>query len=102
MERYQIIVSQNQVSKRVAFIQNRVQRGGRFQVSTEMLKVLNELGIIPDFYCYRSRINVDEIRKHYGDNVKVNFKKISEPWLPFEWNIVMFNRQVNRHLRSMI
>ena len=85
---------------RVALIQNRVQRGGRFQVSVEMLKVLNDLGIVPDFYCYRARIDLDQIKKHYGVYVKVNFKTISEPKLPFEWNIVMFNHQINRHLKG--
>lgn len=86
--------------KRVAFIQNRVQRGGRFQVTVEMLKVFNEMGIVPDFYTYRVRLNQEEIVKHYGANVEVNFKTISEPFMPFEWNIVLFNRQVNKYLSN--
>lgn len=83
---------------KVAFIQNRVQKGGRFQVTVEMLKVFNELGIVPDFYCYRARITQEQIQETYGEEVQVNFKEISEPLLPFEWNIVLFNSQINRRV----
>ncbi|NVK26718.1 MAG: glycosyltransferase [Flavobacteriia bacterium] len=86
------------MSVRVAFIQNRVQRGGRFQVTVEMLKVFNEMGITPDFYCYRTRINQEQIREAYGAEVQVNFIEINEPLSPFEWNIVLFNSQINRRV----
>ncbi|KAB2809778.1 glycosyltransferase [Phaeocystidibacter luteus] len=86
------------MSTRVAFIQNRVQRGGRFQVTVEMLKVFNAMGITPDFYCYRTRITQDQIKEAYGADVKVNFIEINEPLSPFEWNIVLFNSQINRRV----
>ena len=85
---------------RVAFIQNRVQLGGRFQVTFEMTKVLNVMGIIPEFYAYRFRITDNDILKHYGSTIKIKFNPIPEPKLPFEWNITNFNRQVNAHLKD--
>jgi glycosyltransferase involved in cell wall biosynthesis len=85
---------------RVAFIQNRVQLGGRFQVTFEMTKVLNALGIVPDFYAYRFRLTEHDIQEHYGSTIKLSFKPIPEPKLPFEWNITNFNRQVNKHLKE--
>lgn len=85
---------------RVAFIQNRVQLGGRFQVTFEMTKVLNAMGIIPEFYAYRFRITDNDILKHYGSSIKIKFNPIPEPKLPFEWNITNFNRQVNAHIKD--
>lgn len=86
------------LNMRVAFIQNRVQLGGRFQVTFEMTKVLNAMGITPDFYSYRFRINQEDIQNHYGSSIKINFHTIPEPKLPFEWNITQFNRQVNTYV----
>jgi len=68
---------------RVAFIQNRVQLGGRFQVTFEMTKVLNALGIVPDFYAYRFMLTKHDIQEHYGSTIKLSFKPIPEPKLPF-------------------
>ena len=85
---------------KVAYIQNRVQLGGRFQVTFEMTKVLNAMGIVPDFYCYRHRLTLADIEAHYGAPIKLNFKPIKEPKLPFEWNITRFNSDVNKHIRG--
>ena len=85
---------------RVAFIQNRVQLGGRFQVTFEMTKVLNAMGIVPEFYAYRFRLTDQDILQHYGSKIKINFNPIPEPKLPFEWNITNFNRQVNTYLNN--
>jgi hypothetical protein len=78
---------------RVAFIQNRVQLGGRFQVTFEMTKVLNALGIVPDFYAYRFRLTKHDLKHITGASIQLNFKPIKEPKLPFEWNITRFNRR---------
>ena len=83
---------------RVAFIQNRVQLGGRFQVTFEMTKVLNAMGIVPDFYSYRFRLSIEDIYIHYGSSIKINFHTIPEPKLPFEWNITQFNRQISPYV----
>jgi len=85
---------------RVAFIQNRVQLGGRFQVTFEMTKVLNGMGIIPDFFAYRFNLSHSEIVEHYGGRISLNFNPIPEPKLPFEWNITNFNRQVNSYVEG--
>ena len=86
--------------KKVAFIQNRVQRGGRFQVTAEMTRVFNSIGIVPDFICYRSRIDLDEIKRSYGAELELNFIEIKEPTLPFEWNILAFNKSVGKYLSN--
>lgn len=86
------------LSMRVAFIQNRVQLGGRFQVTFEMTKVLNSMGIVPDFYSYRFRLSIEDIYIHYGSSIKINFHTIPEPKLPFEWNITQFNRQISPYV----
>ncbi len=83
---------------KVAFIQNRVQRGGRFQVSSEMTRVLNERGIIPDFLCYRNRIDLAEVQRVYGAHLQLNFVNLHEPTLPFEWNIRWFNTAISKQL----
>lgn len=85
---------------RVAFIQNRVQLGGRFQVTFEMTKVLNTIGIIPDFFSYQFRLNHIDIQNHYGGTIQLNFHTIPEPKLPFEWNITQFNRQISPYLEE--
>ena len=86
--------------KKLAFIQNRVQRGGRFQVTAEMTRVFNSMGIVPDFLCYRSRIDIEEIKRSYGAELQINFIEIPEPTLPFEWNILAFNWSVRKHLEK--
>jgi glycosyltransferase involved in cell wall biosynthesis len=86
------------MSLKVAFIQNRVQRGGRFQVSSEMTRVLNERGIEPDFLCFQNRLDLKEVQRVYGASLKLHFKNIPEPKLPFEWNIRYFNKAVQSYL----
>lgn len=85
---------------KVAFIQNRVQRGGRFQVSSEMTRVLNERGIVPDFLCFRNRIDLAEVQRVYGAQLQLNFINLQEPTLPFEWNIRWFNTAVSKQLKQ--
>jgi len=65
-----------------------------------MTKVLNAIGIIPDFYCYRHRLKLEDIEAHYGASIQLNFKPIKEPKLPFEWNITRFNSDVNKHVQD--
>jgi len=69
-------------------------------VTFEMTKVLNTMGIVPDFYCYRHRLNLDDIKAHYGEAIQLNFITIKEPKLPFEWNITRFNSDVNLHVKG--
>ena len=58
------------------------------------------MGIIPDFYCYRHRLTLEDIEAHYGASIQLNFKPIKEPKLPFEWNITRFNSDVNKHVQD--
>ena len=58
------------------------------------------MGIIPDFYCYRHRLTLEDIEAHYGASIQLNFKAIKEPKLPFEWNITRFNSDVNKHVQG--
>jgi len=63
-----------------------------------MTKVLNAMGIVPDFYSYRFRLSIEDIYIHYGSSIKINFHTIPEPKLPFEWNITQFNRQISPYV----
>ena len=89
------------MSKKVAFIQNRLQFGGRFQVVVHMIKVLNRLGISPDFLCFASRFTVDDARKRYGSDLNFTIKTIGINYkVPFEWNILLFNKIVSKHVAN--
>ena len=65
-----------------------------------MTKVLNAMGIVPDFYCFRHRLTLDDIKAHYGEAIQLNFITIKEPKLPFEWNITRFNSAINAHVQK--
>lgn len=85
--------------KKVAFIQNRLQFGGRFQVAVHMIKVLNKQGIVPDFLCFASRFTVEDAQKRYGSDVKFTIKTIGLNYkVPFEWNILLFNKVASNHV----
>lgn len=86
---------------KVAFIQNRLQFGGRFQVEAHMIKVLNELGIVPDFLCFASRFSVQEAQQRYGQDLNFNIKTIGTNYkVPFEWNILLFNRVASNEVAA--
>ena len=57
---------------KVAIIQNRLQRGGRLQVMSYMIKVLNDEGITPDILTLSSRISDDDIKSSYFSGLKSN------------------------------
>jgi len=89
------------LTKRVAFIQNRLQFGGRFQVVVHMIKVLNALNITPDFLCFASRFTVADAQKRYGSDLNFNIKTIGINYkVPFEWNILLFNKVVSKHVSA--
>ena len=65
-----------------------------------MTKVLNSMGIIPDFYSYRFRLTHEDIAAHYGSAIQCNFITIPESTRPFEWNITKFNFDINTQLKG--
>lgn len=86
---------------KVAFIQNRIQPGGRFQVMAEMIYVLNQKGVVPDLLTFRSRLDKEKVSSFYSRELKYNLKLISpHPKVPFEWNICIFNKMVSGKLRD--
>lgn len=86
---------------RVAFIQNRLQFGGRFQVALHMIHALNQQGIVPDFLCFSSRFSPQDARDKYGLDVQFNIKKVSYNFkVPFEWNILLFNAVIGRYVKD--
>lgn len=78
--------------KKVAIIQNRIQPGGRMQVIIAIIGILNEMGIEPEIVTLRSRLNADDIKKHYGADIQFSIREIfTDLRLPFEWHILFFN-----------
>ena len=65
-----------------------------------MTKVLNAMGIVPDFFSYRFRLTHEDIAAHYGSAIQCKFVTIPESPRPFEWNITKFNFDVNSHLQG--
>ncbi|SMO83125.1 glycosyltransferase family 4 protein [Gracilimonas mengyeensis] len=87
--------------KKVAITQNRFQRGGRMQVTIQMVKVLNKRGITPDLVCFKSNISKKDINEAYGADISFNFREIFvDPKIPFEWNILLFNLIASFYLKS--
>lgn len=72
------------------------------QVTMSLIDLLNRHGVEPDLITFRSRRNEEEYQELYGyDGLKFRIKKIGpEPTLPFEWNILYFNRVVNKRLKD--
>lgn len=86
---------------KVALIQNRLQPGGRFQVMAAMIKVLNDNGVVPDVWGFRSKLNNRGQLKYYGKELRFHWRKLKGEWpMPFEWNIVWFNWKVSPFLEG--
>lgn len=87
--------------KKVAIIQNRLQKGGRMQVTLEIISVLNEMGIVPDLVTLKSNISKEEIIRNYGKNLDFTIRTIFfDVKLPFEWHILFFNFITRFYLSS--
>ena len=88
--------------KKVALIQNRLQPGGRLQVMLSMIKVLNDLNIVPDVLTLTANIKQENLARLYGtEPLRFTIKEIGFDFkMPFEWNILYFNLVVNRYLKS--
>lgn len=56
------------MKKRVAIFQNTLTGGGRIRVVNEIIKILNEFGIIPDVYTFRVNLNLKK-RKDIEYNI---------------------------------
>lgn len=83
----------------VAFIQNRIQPGGRFQVMAEMISVLNEFGIVPHILTFRSKLDRKSAQSFYNRSLEFEIVEVGGQFpMPFEWNILWFNRKVNKYL----
>ena len=91
---------QNKGRPKVALIQNRLQKGGRLQVAIHMIKILNDhFGIKPDFITLRSGISTEDIQNSYNSKLNFRIRVVSiDLKIPFEWNIIYFNKVVGRYL----
>jgi glycosyltransferase involved in cell wall biosynthesis len=89
------------VNKKVAIIQNRVYKGGRFQVIGAIIKALNDLGIEPDILTQKAKIKQNEVAKFYGNDLKFSLKEIFFDFrIPFELHIILFNRITRSYLKN--
>ncbi|MCF8241925.1 MAG: glycosyltransferase [Melioribacteraceae bacterium] len=87
--------------KKVAIIQNRIIRGGRFHVISGLVKVLNELEIVPDIITLKSRVNEKDAEQFYGDRIKFNLKEIFiDLRIPSDFHILFFNSLVRLYIKK--
>ena len=78
---------------RVAIVQNRIRYGGRLSVLVEIVKLLNERNIFPDFLTFVTNITKEGIRKNYGLDIDFNIRSIRAPIfskLPRDLNSIFF------------
>ncbi len=84
----------------VAICQQSIILGGRLRVIIEIIKILNELGIVPDIITTRLSFKPEQISEKYGKQVRVNFRFIPRiPRLRQEYAIALFNASL-RHYAS--
>lgn len=89
------------MNKKVAILQNRYQKGGRMQVTINMIKILNSRGIVPDLITFKFNLSKKEITEKYDAEIDFNIKEIFiNPRIPFEWNILVFNFLSRFYLKS--
>ncbi len=87
--------------KKVVIIQNRIVKGGRFQVIHGFVKVLNDLGIVPDILTLRSKVNYKDAQEYYGDDVSFNLKEIFfDIRIPSDMHILFFNFLMRFYLKD--
>ena len=79
-------------TKKVAIIQNRIQAGGRLHVIIAIIKILNNLGIVPEILTLKSRVSKSDIHGKYGEDIKFTIREIMhDVRIPFELHIILFN-----------
>ncbi len=77
---------------KIAVIQNRIVRGGRFHVIAAIVKSLNDMGIEPDVLTLKSRLDKKEVQKFYESEIKFNIKEILfDIRIPSDFHILFFN-----------
>jgi glycosyltransferase involved in cell wall biosynthesis len=64
-------------SKRAAVLQSNFVCGGTSQVSLSAIRVLNELGITPDLFCFRG-MTQKQVGDYFQDEVRFNLVKVSD------------------------
>lgn len=70
------IMSHNQSKLQVAIVQHRFIKGGRLHVLIDITRVLNKLGIIPDFISFDFEFTIEDIHKSYGNEVQLQLRQI--------------------------
>jgi len=80
----------------VAIIQNKIIKGGRLAVLVQIIKILNEMDIIPDIYSLSMTLNSDDISKHYGEQIRFNYIPVKfNIKVPNRWSILYFNKRIS-------
>ncbi len=80
---------------KVAILQDKITKGGRFSVVARMVKNLNDGGITPDILTGKVDFNIEQTEKLYGYRIKANVKDYGSynKHLP-EYHILSFNKKV--------
>lgn len=88
-------------NKRIAIIQNRIVKGGRFQVIAGLVKVLNQLGIVPDIITLKSRVSKEDAKQFYGNDLDFYLKEIFvDIRIPSDLHILFFNFLVRFYIKD--
>ncbi len=86
---------------RVALMRNRIYPGGIFHVMLEMVRVLNQHGIVPDLVTLKSRVSPDLAAEQYNMDVQFRVREIlTDLRIPYEWHIILFNKISQSHLQK--
>lgn len=86
---------------KVAIIQNKIHKGGRFQVILNIVKTLNELDIVPDIITFESQLDSVELKNNYNTMIDFNLKEIKlNCKMPYKINIVLFNLTMKKFNKS--
>jgi len=86
---------------KVAIIQNKIHKGGRFQVIVNMAKTLNKMDVVPDIITFDSQIDSVEFQKNYNTKIDFNLKEIRlNCKMPYKINIVLFNLTMRKFNKS--
>jgi glycosyltransferase involved in cell wall biosynthesis len=88
-------------SPRVAICQPVIILGGRLSVIIGIIKILNELNIVPDILTTQIKFKPEDIEKKYGKNIKVNYRFVASPRIQRgEWKTLGFNTNLKKYAPS--
>ncbi|MFH5831719.1 glycosyltransferase family 4 protein [Halalkalibaculum sp. DA384] len=82
---------------RVALMRNRIYPGGVFHVMLQMIRSLNQKGVVPDLVTLKSKVSPELAAQKYNMEVQFRVREIlADLRIPYEWHILLFNK-ISRH-----